>query len=41
MKMKKIAFGDNATRQVNTANFLILYILNKILHTYIKEYINT
>ena len=40
MKMKKIAFGDNATRQVDTANFLILYLFKQSL-TYIKEYIET
>ena len=43
MKMKKIVFGDNATRQVNTANFLILYIFKQSLtyvHKRIYEHIN-
>ena len=40
---EKNSFGDNATRQVNTANFLILYIFKQSLtyvHKRIYEHIN-
>ena len=40
MKMKKKAFGDNVTRQVNTANSILLYIFIQnpmYIHKYITH----
>ena len=36
MKIKKVAFDDNATRQVNTADFTTVYLYTK---SYILIYI--